>query len=59
MTERERLEAYVQWNQLTRHQIITAHLTLIDVVEHAQKIRRDDGTWEMARLNISKIKGAT
>lgn len=29
MTERERLDAYVQWNQMTRHQIIVAHLTLI------------------------------
>lgn len=29
MTERERLEEYVKWNQLARHQIIVAHLTLI------------------------------
>lgn len=37
MTERERLEAYVQWNQMTRHQLITAHLTLIDGTDHAQR----------------------
>ena len=37
MTEREKLDAYVQWNQMTRHQIITAHLTLIDGTDDAQR----------------------
>lgn len=37
MTERERLDAYVQWNQMTRHQLIVAHLTLIDGTDNAQR----------------------
>lgn len=36
MTERQRLDAYVQWNQCTRHQLITAHLTLIDAGDEAR-----------------------
>lgn len=40
-TERERLEKYVAWNKLTRHQIITAHLTLIEGdSEHREKLAR-------------------
>lgn len=33
----ERLEAYVEWNTLTRHQIIVAHLQL---VEDMDKVRQ-------------------
>ena len=32
----ERLEKYVEFNQLTRHQLIVAHLTLIESVEMEQ-----------------------
>ena len=36
MSSQETLEAYVEWNMLTRHQIITAHLLLIDGTRDAQ-----------------------
>lgn len=35
MSPAEKLERYVQWNQLTRHQLIVAHMTLIAATEEA------------------------
>ena len=37
MSEQERLEAYAEWNMLTRHQIITAHLLLIEGTKDARR----------------------
>jgi hypothetical protein len=37
MTEAERLEKYVGFNQLTRHQLVVAHITLIDELQHARR----------------------
>jgi len=32
VTELERLQRYVEWNQASRHQLIVAHTTLIDAM---------------------------
>ena len=57
MTELERLRRYVEWNQATRHQLIVAHITLIDAM--AEKRARVEELEAVVAKAVNELEGTS